>query len=147
MSETFVLYYLFSVLHAVYFKRLTIPCIVTYDFLILHTIFHYFFTFNLNVLCLTLFWLTTTMALLDLTQKIIQVQNNKELTRLIFNDLSNTIDSIRHKKNYLKKLYFYGINSVSLKIIKIYLSGKSEQILQNNTLLDHVQTIYVVPQR
>ena len=72
------------------------------------------------------------MALLKVKSDILNAIDSKEITCLIFLDLSAAFDTISHSKLLNRLKYCFGIMDVALKWIKSYLSQHTQKVVLNN---------------
>ena len=72
------------------------------------------------------------MALLKVKSDIVNAMDNKEVTCLIFLDLSTASDTISHSKLLNRLKYHFGIMDMALKWIESYLSQCTQKIVLNN---------------
>jgi hypothetical protein len=66
---------------------------------------------------------STEKASYKLTDKILNVLNNRMMVGGIFYDLQKAFDCVNHNI-LLTKLEFYGITGITYKLIKFYLKGR-----------------------
>src|SRR5688572_23000212 len=78
---------------------------------------------------------STSMALLDMHDKISQAFDNNEFSIGIFFDLAKAFDTVDHSI-LLNKLEFYGVRGIPLCCFKNYLSNRQQQVSYNGTLSD-----------
>ena len=88
---------------------------------------------------------STTLAIIELTEKIKQEIDNNKITIGIFLDLSKAFDTVNHQI-LLKKLEHYGIRGVVYKWFESYLSGRMQHVKYNDTISDAKLVSCGVPQ-
>ena len=89
--------------------------------------------------------ISTSMALLDLVDKISNSIENGDYTLGIFLDLAKAFDTVTHSM-LLTKLYNYGIRGVAYNWLKNYLSNRYQYVYLNNTNSDRLPVTCGVPQ-
>jgi hypothetical protein len=89
--------------------------------------------------------LSTSMALLDLVDKLTNSIENNEYTIGIFIDLAKAFDTVNHKI-LLDKLYHYGIRGIPHSWFKSYLANRYQYVQLDNTHSIHHSVICGVPQ-
>jgi len=89
--------------------------------------------------------LSTSMALLDLVDKLSSSIDNNEITVGIFIDLAKAFDTVNHNI-LLSKLYHYGIRGTAYNWFKSYLSNRSQYVYVNNVKSDSLPVTCGVPQ-
>ena len=77
--------------------------------------------------------MSTSMALLDLQDKITQSIDDHQFSIGIFLDLAKAFDTVNHSI-LIKKLELYGIRGLSLSWFISYLENRCQQVLCNGTL-------------
>uniref|UniRef100_A0A8C6LE27 Reverse transcriptase domain-containing protein n=1 Tax=Nothobranchius furzeri TaxID=105023 RepID=A0A8C6LE27_NOTFU len=88
---------------------------------------------------------STTMAIMDLTEKISEAIDNREYFISVFIDLKKAFDVIDHSR-LLQKLYQYGIRGVAHQWVRSYLDNR-KQYVQINGITSELRNIaYGVPQ-
>lgn len=88
---------------------------------------------------------STTLAVLDLQEKITSALENRQSSIGIFLDLSKAFDSIDHTI-LLNKLYHYGIRGQALELFKNYLTGRKQYVTANGQISQLANITYGVPQ-
>ena len=88
---------------------------------------------------------STEQAMLDITLKIIDAIENRIFSIGLFLDLSKAFDSISHKI-LLKKLSYYGIRGVPLRLIQSYLENRFQYVVYNDSASNLQTVTYGVPQ-
>lgn len=89
--------------------------------------------------------ISTSMALLDLVEKISTSIENNEYTLGIFLDLAKAFDTVNHNI-LLSKLYKYGIRGVPHNWFKNYLSERYQYVYINKTKSNKLPVTCGVPQ-
>ena len=87
----------------------------------------------------------TSMALVELIDKISNSVDSKKHTLGVFIDLRKAFDTIDHDL-LLKKLEFYGIRGVVLKWLKSYLSQREQFVQIDDCLSEYLNVLCGVPQ-
>ena len=88
---------------------------------------------------------STSMALVELLEKITNSIDDKKITVGVFIDLKKAFDTIDHKL-LLKKMEFYGIRGIVLKWVKSYLANRKQYVCMNSSRSDLLQIRCGVPQ-
>ncbi|MDD9361389.1 MAG: reverse transcriptase domain-containing protein, partial [Anaplasma sp.] len=78
-------------------------------------------------------------------EKLIHNIENKLYTKGIFLDFNKAFDSIKHNILF-NKLPYYGIRGVSLKLLRSYLSNRTQFVVINNIASGTDNIRYGVPQ-
>jgi hypothetical protein len=89
--------------------------------------------------------LSTSMALLDLVDKVSESIENNQFTIGIFVDLAKAFDTVNHSI-LLKKLYHYGIRGTPLAWFESYLNNRYQYVYLNNIKSTKLPVICGVPQ-
>ena len=89
--------------------------------------------------------LSTSMALLDLVDKLANSIENNEITIGIFVDLAKAFDTVNHKI-LLAKLDHYGVRGIALDWFQSYLSNRNQFVCINDTQSDPLPVVCGVPQ-
>ena len=89
--------------------------------------------------------ISTTMALLELVDKISTSMEKNEFTIGIFIDLAKAFDTVNHQI-LLAKLYHYGIRGIAHDWFKNYLSNRLQYVHFNNTESNRLPVTCGVPQ-
>jgi len=89
--------------------------------------------------------ISTSMALIDLVDKISTSIENNEYTIGIFLDLAKAFDTVNHNI-LLSKLYHYGIRGIPYEWFKNYLTNRHQYVYLNNTKSDRLPIACGVPQ-
>lgn len=89
--------------------------------------------------------ISTSMALIDLTDKISTSLENNEYTIGVFLDLAKAFDTVNHSI-LLDKLYHYGIRGIPFQWFQNYLSNRLQYVYLNNTNSDKLPITCGVPQ-
>ena len=89
--------------------------------------------------------ISTSMALLDLVDKISNSIENGDYTLGIFLDLAKAFDTVNHSI-LLTKLYNYGIRGVAHNWFTNYLNNRYQYVCLNNTHSDRLPVTCGVPQ-
>src|ERR1700733_14618186 len=88
---------------------------------------------------------STSMALLNMQDKITQAIDNNEFSIGIFLDVSKAFDAVNHEI-LLKKLENYGIRGIPLLWFKSYLENREQQVKCNSTFSKFKSIKFGVPQ-
>ena len=80
--------------------------------------------------------LSTSMALLELTDEISKYMDNKEYTVGVFLDLAKAFDTVDHKILLTKLNHYYGIRGVANNWFKSYLESRNQYVSINGTSSD-----------
>ena len=88
---------------------------------------------------------STTHAILNISENILNNIENKKHTVSIFLDLSKGFDCVNHKI-LLKKMHHYGIRGIALKFFESYLTNRRQQTFVNGVLSDPMIILCGVPQ-
>lgn len=88
---------------------------------------------------------STEDALLDLTGKIYNAIDKKRAALCVFVDLAKAFDTVSHSK-LLSTLENAGIRGLPLRLLKSYLTGRTQLVKINNCLSDPKTIEYGVPQ-
>lgn len=88
---------------------------------------------------------STSTALANVTDDVIQALDNKLVSVLVLLDFSKAFDTINHKL-ICAKLNYFGFNNVSVSLINSYLTGRSQRISFNETLSSSLDILSGVPQ-
>ena len=88
---------------------------------------------------------STSMALIELIEKITESLDNKKITIGVFIDLKKAFDTINHQL-LLKKLYFYGVRGTVLHWIEWYLTHCQQYVQLGDTISDLLHVMCGVPQ-
>ena len=75
---------------------------------------------------------STTLAIIELIEKISRAIDNGEFTIGIFLDLSKAFDTVNHKI-LIDKLYHYGIRGICLKWFENYLQNRKQFVKYGDT--------------
>lgn len=75
---------------------------------------------------------TTTLALVDLVEKISNAIDNKQYAVGVFLDLTKAFDTVNHEL-LLQKLYRYGMRGVAFSWLQTYLKNRSQYVHINGT--------------
>lgn len=89
--------------------------------------------------------ISSSMALIDLIEKISSSMENNDYTLGIFLDLSKAFDTVNHDI-LLSKLHSYGIRGVPHDWFRNYLSNRSQYVSINNSKSDNLLIKCGVPQ-
>ena len=90
---------------------------------------------------------STLTALLDITNDWFSNMDNGLLTGVLFLDLRKAFDTVDHENLILlKKLNFYGVDSISLKWFQSYLTDRKQRTYVNGSLSDYGSTVCGFPQ-
>ena len=104
---------------------------------------------NLHILCDNQFGFrknhSTTLALIDLHDKISSALDNGELAVGVFLDLSKAFDTVDHSILF-DKLEHYGIRGLSLKWVKSYFSTRLQFVGYNGHVSSRTNISGGVPQ-
>ena len=84
-------------------------------------------------------------ALITLVNKITQSLDSGDMVVGIFLDLKKAFDTVYHK-NFVKKLYSYGIRGQIINWFKSYLENRSQYVTYNEKRSDIKDVICGVPQ-
>ena len=88
---------------------------------------------------------STETALIKLTNELLFNMDNDMVTGLTFVDFRNAFDVINHEF-LLKKLSIYGVNDLSLKWFRSYLTGRKQYVRINGCCSTIKQLLQGVPQ-
>ena len=88
---------------------------------------------------------STSMAIIDLLDKVSQSLKNKSFSCCVFLDLAKAFDTVSHEI-LLKKLEHYGIRGISNNWFRSYLSNRKQSVSVNNKLSTELPISYGVPQ-
>ena len=88
---------------------------------------------------------STSMAVLQLLDKISTELDSKNYSVGIFMDLSKAFDTINHQI-LLDKLAYYGIRGVAYELIKSYLTHRSQYVFVNSVISECLPITCGVPQ-
>ena len=88
--------------------------------------------------------MSTSLALIDLLEKLSSSIDNKKVSIGIFIDLKKAFDTIDHAI-LLKKLQFYGIRGIAYKWLEFYLENR-KQYVSINGINSECNVICGVPQ-
>ncbi len=88
---------------------------------------------------------STTHAILNITDNILNNLDKKEHTVSIFLDLSKGFDCVDHSI-LLRKLKHYGIRGLAYNFFESYLTNRLQQVLVNGVLSDFLTVVCGVPQ-
>jgi hypothetical protein len=88
---------------------------------------------------------TTAMPLIEAIDKITAASEASHSTIAVFLDLKKAFDTLNHDL-LLKKLYHYGIRGVPFKLLKDYLTNRTQQVYYNNTYSNLLPISTGVPQ-
>ena len=88
---------------------------------------------------------STSMALIELLEKLTNSLDDKKVTVGVFIDLKKAFDTIAHKL-LLRKLEFYGVRGLALNWVESYLQNRKQYIYMNGTRSDLLQIKCGVPQ-
>ena len=89
--------------------------------------------------------LSTSLALLDLVDKLTKSIENNEITIGIFIDLAKAFDTVNHHI-LLAKLYHYGVRGIAHNWFESYLDNRSQYVYVNNVKSDSLSVTCGVPQ-
>jgi len=89
--------------------------------------------------------ISTSMALLDLVDKISTSTEKNEYTLGIFLDLAKAFDTVNHNI-LLSKLYHYGIRGIAYNWFQSYLSNRQQYVCLNNVQSSKLPIACGVPQ-
>ena len=89
--------------------------------------------------------LSTSMAILEMVEKITDAIDNNKFSIGIFIDLSKAFDTVNHKV-LVNKLHFYGLRGTALNWFKSYLSNRQQCVLCNGTASTRLPVTCGVPQ-
>ena len=87
---------------------------------------------------------STSMALVELLEKMTNSIDDKKITVGVFIDLKKAFDTIDHKL-LLKKMEFYGIRGIVLKWVESYLANRKQYVCMNSSRSDLLQIRCGVP--
>ncbi|XP_057290925.1 uncharacterized protein LOC130613625 [Hydractinia symbiolongicarpus] len=88
---------------------------------------------------------STSHALLNITQKIMEAIDNGLLVCGVFIDLQKAFDTVDHEI-LIKKLYHYGIRGVPLSLLRSFLTNREQFVFINNSSSSHKPIRHGVPQ-
>jgi len=88
---------------------------------------------------------STELAALDLTDRVVEQLNNKCIPINFFLDLSKAFDSIDHNI-LISKLIFYGFNTMAIRLIRNYLTGRYQYVQIDGSISHKLPLIAGVPQ-
>lgn len=88
---------------------------------------------------------STELATLELINRMIECMDKNEVPLAIFLDLSKAFDMIDHEI-LIKKLHYYGVREIALKLIKSYLNDREQYITIDNTSSSLLSVTLGVPQ-
>ncbi len=88
---------------------------------------------------------STTLAILDVTTKLIHAIENKNFSCTIFLDFAKAFDTVDHEI-LLYKLEYYGIRGIALKWFRSYLKRRKQSVLVGGELSEKLNITYGVPQ-
>jgi len=88
---------------------------------------------------------STSMAVLEMTDKINEATENNQFSIGVFVDLSKAFDTLNHNI-LLNKLYYYGIRGVSYEWFKSYLSNRYQYVHFNGYSSSRLPITCGVPQ-
>jgi len=88
---------------------------------------------------------STSMAVLEMLDKITDAMDNNKFSIGVFIDLSKAFDTINHKI-LLQKLEFYGIRGNALNWFKSYLQNRKQYVIYNETSSCQLPVTCGVPQ-
>ena len=88
---------------------------------------------------------STLTALLDINNDWFSNMDNGLLNGVLFLDLKKAFDTVDHEI-LLKKLSFYGVDSISLKWFQSYLTDRKQRTYVNGSLSDYGSTVCGFPQ-
>ena len=88
---------------------------------------------------------STLTALLDITNDWFSNMDNGLLNGVLFLDLKKAFDTVDYEI-LLKKLNFYGVDSISLKWFQSYLTDRKQRTYVNGSLSDYGSTVCGVSQ-
>ena len=89
--------------------------------------------------------LSTSMALLELVDKLSEATDNKLISIGVFIDLAKAFDTVNHKI-LLGKLEHYGIRGVTLSWFRSYLTNRKQYVVIDKDKSDCAQITCGVPQ-
>jgi len=89
--------------------------------------------------------LFTTLALLDLVDKLTTSIENNGITIDIFTDLAKAFHTVNHNI-LLSKLYHYGVQGTAHKWFKSYLNNRCQYVNINRVNSEFLPVTYGVPQ-
>ena len=107
-----------------------LPCFSKFlEKVIYNRLLNYIYLTNLGIFCNTQYGFrkghSTSLALVDLYDKISSAIDRKEHSVGIFLDLSKAFDTVNHNI-LLDKLSYYGIRGLSLDLVKSYLLDRKK---------------------
>jgi len=88
---------------------------------------------------------STSMAVLEMTDKINEAMENNQFSIGVFVDLSKAFDTVNHNI-LLNKLYYYGIRGVAYESFKFYLSNRYQYVHFNEHSSSRLSITCGVPQ-
>ena len=89
--------------------------------------------------------MSTTDLMVYMQEKLARILTNKEHAVVLFFDLAKAFDTLNHKI-LEEKLIAYGITGTALKLLKSYLSNRSQKVKVNGILSEVEAFTIVVPQ-
>ena len=88
---------------------------------------------------------STSLALIELIEKITESLDSKRTTVGVFIDLKKAFDTIDHQL-LLKKLYFYGVRGTALNWIEPYLTNRQQYVHLGDVKSELLKVLCGVPQ-
>ena len=88
---------------------------------------------------------STSQAILDMSTKIVNAIEKRELSCCVFLDFAKAFDTVDHTI-LIKKLDYYGIRGTALEWFKSYLSDRTQRVSINGELSKDREIKYGVPQ-
>ena len=88
---------------------------------------------------------STSLALIELIEKITESLDSKKTTVGVFIDLKKAFDTIDHQL-LIKKLYFYGVRGTGLNWIESYLTNRQQYVQLGDVNSELLKVLCGVPQ-
>ena len=88
---------------------------------------------------------STQQAIISLVEKITAAWESGDIVIEVFLDLKKAFDTVPHNIS-LKKLYAYGIRGPALKLLKSYLTDRTQYVIYDGILSTTLLIRYGVPQ-
>lgn len=88
---------------------------------------------------------STSLAILDVTTKLLNAIENKQFSCCIFLDFAKAFDTVDHE-TLLHKLEYYGIRGIALQWFRSYLKGRKQSVFVGGELSESLDISYGVPQ-